>query len=199
MAKKPTAPTTPVANDTSSELPAAAPGEVLRIDGTASVVPEPAAELERLKFEVEAIADERDRARAENEKLQKDLEAGKAEADRLTEVNKGLRAAIDEREEAHERRRVEFDAERRRLLDALKKNKAIELAKVAWEAAPAVVPTAQPRMRKARVTIAGTHVGAIDVEYPADAPDRTTAAIEAAKAARGIVSFGAGPQVEFLD
>ncbi len=55
--------------------------------------------------------------------------------------------------------------------------------------------------RRARVAVPDTHVGTIDVEIPAGlaGAEAVTAAIAAAKAARGIVAFGAPPQVEFLD
>lgn len=56
-----------------------------------------------------------------------------------------------------------------------------------------------PATRKARVTIPDSHVGTIECEFAADAKDARAAAIEAAKAARGIVGFGAEPQIEFLD
>lgn len=58
---------------------------------------------------------------------------------------------------------------------------------------------AAPTTRRARVTIPNTHVGVIDVTIPADAADPARAAVEQAKADRGIVAFGASPQVEFLD
>jgi hypothetical protein len=60
-------------------------------------------------------------------------------------------------------------------------------------------PVAAPGMKRARVTVPGAGVGVIDCEYPAGAPDPRAAAIRAAKDARGIVDFGAVPEVEFLD
>ena len=62
---------------------------------------------------------------------------------------------------------------------------------------PAAATAAKPPTRKAVVTIANTHVGVIEVEIPAAAADPRAAAIQAAKEARGIVSFGVDPVVEF--
>jgi hypothetical protein len=59
-------------------------------------------------------------------------------------------------------------------------------------------PPVTPGMTRAKVTMTGTHVGSVIVEVPNDAPNRTVAAIEAAKAKLGVWSFGVGPTVEFL-
>jgi cell division protein FtsB len=52
---------------------------------------------------------------------------------------------------------------------------------------------------RAKVSVPNTHFGSIVVDIPADAANPHAAAIEAAKQARGVVSFGAGPHVEFLN
>lgn len=67
-----------------------------------------------------------------------------------------------------------------------------------------VVPLAAPKpaARRARVTIPDSHVGAIDVTIDGALTGRAAdeAAKAAARAARGIISFGGGtPTVEFLD
>lgn len=65
---------------------------------------------------------------------------------------------------------------------------------------PPPLPVAKkPTHQRARVSVPDTHFGSCLVTIPADAANPTQAAIEAAKQLRGIVSFGAGPQVEFLD
>lgn len=69
-------------------------------------------------------------------------------------------------------------------------------------------PPATPGMRRARVTIPGTHVGAIYCEIPADSPPERAhvLAVSAAADARGIARndkgmpmFAAAPVVEFID
>lgn len=86
---------------------------------------------------------------------------------------------------------------------------------VSTPAQPAPKPA--PKPRRAKVSVPGTHFGECEVEYDTVldqavkdgrlaaakraelAKNNTAAAIEAVKLVRGIVSFGAGPQVEFLD
>lgn len=69
----------------------------------------------------------------------------------------------------------------------------------AAEPKPPAPPKPPAGTRRARVRVPGTHFGELEVAFPADAPNPTQAAIEAAKAARGVVNFGAGPEVELLD
>jgi hypothetical protein len=66
---------------------------------------------------------------------------------------------------------------------------------------PPVVPVvpAAPKPRRCVVSVPGTHVGSHEVTVPADAANPTALAIDIVKQRLGIVSFGAGPVVEFLD
>lgn len=74
-----------------------------------------------------------------------------------------------------------------------------EPAVPAVPAVPVVKAPLPPGMKRARVSVPGTHVGDVEVFYDATDKNPTQAAIDAAKAKLGIVTFGAGPQVEFLD
>lgn len=54
-------------------------------------------------------------------------------------------------------------------------------------------------MRKARVSVPGTTIAAVDVEVPADAPNQVQAAIVAAMTKLGIWNFGTAPTVEWVE
>ncbi|HEY1191549.1 MAG TPA: hypothetical protein VGE74_28210 [Gemmata sp.] len=144
--------------------------------------------LDQLRADLAAAKAEAEQLRAERDKAVAELESSKADQVKRDAEHQ---ARIGQLESEIERLRghlTDLSAECERL------TKAAAPAPAPEPAAPVVSGT-----RRARVSIPGTHVAPIDVTIPCDTKDHTTAAIEAAKRAMGIVAFGAGPQVEFLD